>query len=339
MATVRTAQHHSSRAYLQKAPRNRGRQRRSWRRYGSQYITGYSFIAPFIIVFAIFMLLPNLLSLKLSFQQFSGFGEAKWVGLANYKTLLHYHVFWTELFNTVFYWLIHAAILVPLAFVLALLVRAKSIRGQRFWLPLIFIPQVVNVIAVTLTFKVIFATHSGILNTFLGMQLSWLQDPTLTRWVLILLLVWEGLGFWFVVFVAGLATLDPSLEEAASLDGAGVIRRSFSIVLPAIKPLVLFAVVIDAINSVRLYAEPNVLAGSGGSALADPSVATVSNLVVTNLNAASFGASAAAGWVLFIFTLVVTAVILAVYWVSDSGNLKMVHRAKHRTGHKETLGT
>jgi ABC-type sugar transport system permease subunit len=255
---------------------------------------------------------PNIESLKLSFERYSGFGKATWVGLANYRAFLSYHVFWTELWNTLFYWVVHAVILVPLALVLALIVRSPRVRGGSFWRPLIFMPQVFNLVVIALTFKVLFATNFGVINSIFGTKVAWLDNPGTARWVVVAVLVWEQLGFWFVVFLAGLATLDPALEEAASLDGAGIIRRVWSVILPTLRPVILFAIVIDAINSMALYTEPNVLTAPSGQ-LAQPSVGTLSNLVVTSLEGGDFGRSAAAGWLLFIVTIVVSCGIFGLY--------------------------
>ena len=277
-----------------------------------RYATGYAFVLPFLVMFVLFWLYPNLKALKLSFEQYSGYGNATWVGFANYRAFLSYPVFWTELWNTLFYWVVHAVILVPLALILALLVRSPRVKGGRFWRPLIFLPQVFNIVVISLTFKVLFSTNFGVINSLFGTKVPWLDDPALARWVVVALLVWEQLGFWFVVFLAGLSTLDPALEEAASIDGAGMIRRVWSIILPALRPVILFAVVIDAINSMALYTEPNVLTAPSGQ-LAQPSVGTLSNLVVTTLEGGDFGRSAAAGWLLFVVTIVVSCGIFGLY--------------------------
>jgi ABC-type sugar transport system permease subunit len=293
---------------------NKTRQLRQRRRPYTRSVTGVAFVLPFVTLFAAFVLYPNIASFKLSFESYSGYGSATWVGLANYRSFFAYHVFWTELWNTLFYWIVHAVILVPLALVLALIVRSPKIKGARYWRPLIFLPQVVNLVVVSLTFKVLFSTNFGVVNSLFSTNVPWLDNPSIARWVVVSLLVWEQLGFWFVVFLAGLATLDPALEEAASLDGAGVVRRVWHVILPALRPVILFAVVIDAIYSMALYTEPNVLTAPSGQ-LAQPSVATLSNLVVINLEGADFGRSAAAGWLLFVLTILVSCVIFGVYKV------------------------
>jgi ABC-type sugar transport system permease subunit len=290
------------------------RARRRARPPGStpQMVFGYGFIAPFIVLFAVFSAWPDIYSLILSFERYSGYGQAVPVGLANYKALLTYPAFWTEVENTLFYWVVHAVILIPIAFLLAVIVRGKMIRGKRFWKPAIFLPQVMSIIAVSLVFETLFSQKYGVINSMLGINVPWLTDFSIARWIVVLLLVWQGVGFWFVVFLAGLTGIDPAVEEAAMVDGASAFRRTVSILVPMMKNVILFAVVIDAINSMALYTQPNILTATGGS-LTVPAVGTVSNLVVGNLESGTFGESAAAGWLLFVLTILVGGVVFGAF--------------------------
>jgi ABC-type sugar transport system permease subunit len=274
-------------------------------------LKGYAFIAPFLLLFICFSAFPDVYTLVLSFQHYEGYGAATAAGLQNYDALLHYPVFWTELENTLEYWVLHAVILIPVAFVLALVVRSRSVRAKSTWRAIIFLPQVMSIVAVTLAFQVMFASPYGAINHLLGLHIAWLTDFAITKWVVVALLVWQGLGFWFVVFLSGLTSIDPAVEEAAMIDGAGVVRRAISIVAPLMKNVFLFAVVIDAITSMALYTQPTVLAASQG--VLDPSVAPLSSLVVVNLQSSSFGQSAAAGWLLFLLTIIVSVAVFGLF--------------------------
>ena len=285
----------------------RAGRRPGWSARRATGLKGYAFIAPFLVLFIFFSAFPDVYTLILSFQHYAGYGSATAAGLQNYDALLHYPVFWTELENTLEYWVLHAVILIPVAFVLALVVRSRSIRGKSAWRAIIFLPQVMSIVAVTLAFQVMFASPYGAINHLLGLHVAWLTDFAVTKWVVVALLVWQGLGFWFVVFLSGLTSIDPALEEAAMIDGAGVVRRAISIVAPLMKNVFLFAVVIDAITSMALYTQPTVLAANQG--VLDPSVAPLSSLVVVNLQSSSFGESAAAGWLLFLLTIVVSVAV------------------------------
>ena len=237
---------------------------------------------------------PAIYSLILSFYRYKGYGTATFLGFQNYRSILTYHVFWTMLGNTIFYWLAHVIPLMVFAFLLAVLVRSKLVRWKSFFKPVIFLPNVIAVVASALVFQSLFGTQYGVLNSLLGAQIPWLQDPKLTRYVVVLLLVWRGVGWWFVIFLAGLTAINTEVEEAALVDGASAWQQMRHITLPLMRNTFLFAFVMDAISSFRLFTEVNVLVGTGGG-LAPVAVAPILNLLLSNLRGAQFGMSAAVG--------------------------------------------
>lgn len=271
----------------------------------------YLFLLPFFLLFLVVTIGPYGYALILSFFRYRGYGTATFVGMENYLSVLQYHVFWTELGNTLFYWAAHALPLLIIAFLLACLVRWKFIRGAKIFKPIIFLPNILAIVAVSLVFQNLFATQYGVVNQLFHITLPWLETAALSRWVVVLLLIWRNLGFWFVIFLAGLTTISPALDEAATIDGATAWQRLRFVTLPLMRPIFFFAVLYDAITSMRLYTEPNVL--TAGGSLAQPDAAPVLNLLVTNLNAGSFGASSAVGWLLFVVTIVVAGVIFGIF--------------------------
>lgn len=122
------------------------------------------------------------------------------------------------------------------------------------------------------------------------------------KWGVVLLLVWRGFGWYFVIFLAGLSSVPDDLLEAASVDGARPWQRLWYVILPLLRPTILFAVVIDTIASLQLFTEPNLLIGSGGGNLtgAPPSAAPVMNQVIVDVTSGEYGLAAAVGWLLFI---------------------------------------
>lgn len=276
-----------------------------WSNQWRERIVPYIFISPFIFSFFVLFLGPALYSLVLSFFRYRGYGDATFIGLDNYRSLVTYHVFWTTLRNTLFYWIAHVFPLMFFAFLLAVLVRSKMIKGKGFWKPVIFLPNIVAVVASALIFQSLFGTRYGVINSLIGMEIPWLQDYNLTRWVVVLLLVWRGVGWWFVIFLAGLTAINPEVEEAALVDGATNTQRLRHVTIPLMRNTFLFAFVIDAISSLRMFAEPNVLVGIGGS-LAPNDVAPILNLLLSNLRGGRFGTSAAVGWILFFLTVTIS---------------------------------
>jgi len=267
----------------------------------------YLFITPFILFFIVLFLGPAIYSLVVSFYRYPGYGNATWLGLGNYEVLLNYQVFWTEMRNVVFYWLAHAIPMVILAFTLALVVHSKLLIHKRFFKPIIFLPQIVGIAAAAMLFQNFFGTKYGILNSMLGVQIPWLTDMALARWAVVILLVWRGMGYWFVIFLAGLTAINSEVVEAATVDGASAWQRLIYITIPLMRKTFLFVIVVDAIVTLRLFTEPNVLAGKPGT-LAGVEMAPIVNLVVDSIRSAQFGLAAATGWLLFIVVAIVSLV-------------------------------
>jgi ABC-type sugar transport system permease subunit len=142
-----------------------------------------------------------------------------------------------------------------------------------------------------------------VVNSLLGLHVDWLNDPQAGKWAVVLLLLWRGVGWYFIIFLAGLTNVPDELLEAAQLDGAGAVRRLRHVTIPMMRPIILFAVVIDAISSFQLFTEPNLLVGASGAASgtgAPPTAAPIMNQVIDNITGGQFGLSAAAGWLIFL---------------------------------------
>jgi ABC-type sugar transport system permease subunit len=258
----------------------------------------YLFVAPFLFSFVIFFLGPSAFSLGLSFFRYSGYGDAQWVGVRNYSSLLDSPSFWQSVNNTVFYWLVPMIPLLGGAFLLALFVRAKMSRWPTIYKPLLFIPQIMAPVAAALVWRVILSDR-GLLNTVFGLNVNWIADPAANKWGVAFLLIWRGIGWYFVIFLAGLTGVPEDLEEAAELDGANFVQRVRFLYIPLLRPIFLFAIVIDTISSLQLFTEPNLLIG-GAQMLAPPSAAPIMNQVITNINGGQFGLAAAVGWLMFV---------------------------------------
>ena len=269
----------------------------------------YLFIAPFLISFAVFFVFPAGYSLVLSFFKYKGYGKATFVGLNNYHSLLHYSAFWKAIGNTLFYFLVHLLPVMGFAFLFAVLLQSERIgKIRNVFKPILFLPQVVPVMASVLTFRVIFSTYTGAINQVVGLTVSWLDDPNIMRWTVVAYSVWRSTGWFMIIYLAGLTTINPSLYEAAILDGATSAQRIFYITIPMMRSIFLFAFIMDAISSFKVYTEVNVLLAGVGNA--PTHAAPIMNLVTTNMKNGNFGMSSAAGWLLFLMILVISLVEL-----------------------------
>ncbi|MFD2328018.1 carbohydrate ABC transporter permease [Cohnella sp. GCM10020058] len=266
----------------------------------------YIYILPFLVSFAAFFVYPSFYSLKLSFYRYKGYGTAQWVGWDNYSNALHYSTFWQSIGNTLFYLVGHIFPVMILSFILAVFLHGKAVRRKSVYKPLIFLPQVVTAVAGALVFQIFFSTQSGVINNWLGTEIPFLQNPALIKWPVIAFLVWRGIGWYLVIYLAGLTTINEEVNEAALIDGASAMQRLLRITIPLMKPIFLFAFMIDAIASLKIYTEPNLMLNTAGNM---PTAAMpVVNLLVNNINSGSFGMASAIGWLLFLLTLIVSAV-------------------------------
>ena len=265
----------------------------------------YLFILPFVCSFLLFFAFPAGYSLALSFYNYKGYGKAKWVGLKNYTSLLNYSAFWKAVGNTVFYFLMHLIPVMGLAFLFALLLRNEKLgRARNFFKPVLFLPQVIPVMASVLTFRVIFSTNTGAINQLFGLNVGWLEDSSVMRWSVVIYSIWRSTGWFMIIYLAGLTTISPPLYEAAILDGASFLQQTLYVTRPLMRPIFLFAFIMDAIGSVKIFTEVNVLISGTGSAPTD--AAPIMNMVTNNITNGKFGLASAAGWLLFLMILAIS---------------------------------
>jgi ABC-type sugar transport system permease subunit len=266
-------------------------------------IVPYLFISPFIVSFIILFLGPAIYSLVVSFFRYAGYGSMTWVGLYNYTATLQYRLFWIGLRNTIFYWIAHDIPMMAFAFGLALIVSSKYIQLKRFFKPVLYLPQLVTTVASALIFSSFFGLEYGVLNRILGMKIPWLIDVDLARWAVVILLVWRGVGYWFIVYLAGLTSINPEIIEASIVDGANSWKRLIYVILPLMTNTLIFAFVVDAIGSLRIFTEPNVLMAQRGG-MAPYEIAPVVNVLISSLGAGRFGQASSVGWILFLITMI-----------------------------------
>jgi ABC-type sugar transport system permease subunit len=114
-------------------------------------------------------------------------------------------------------------------------VRTKFVPFKSVIKPILFVPNIVAIVAASLVFQNLFGTEYGVINWLIGMKIPWLQDYGLARWVVVVVLVWRNVGFWFVVFLAGLTSISPEIEDAARVDGATTWQRLRFITIPLMR--------------------------------------------------------------------------------------------------------
>lgn len=241
----------------------------SWIRLLRRHSMPYLFISPFFISFLVFGLFPLVAALYLGFHKWGGMGLPEFVGLHNYQRLLTTDVFFLQsLGNTV---LLGLMCLVP-KLIIALLVAVAINSGVRqlkgFFQVAYFLPIVTSPVAVAIIFLTLYGQNAGLLNYLLvkaGLPpVRWLIEPWTVKPAITSLVVWREVGWFMVLYLAGLQSIPQELYDAASVDGASGVRAFWHITLPMLAQVIMFTVVIDIIGELQLFAEPFVLVGAKG---------------------------------------------------------------------------
>lgn len=265
------------------------------------------FLAPFLIIYACFFLTPALYSFILSFMKYKGYGEMKFVGMGNYQKLINYSVFWGSLTNTLFYLVVHAILVVVIPFLLALVIKSNAVKRKSLLRVGFFIPQITASVASIMIWKLVLGTRTGVINSLFGTSIAFLEDPGLTKWSIVFVMAWRSIGWYMVIYFAGLSTVPEDVIEAAKIDGASTFQQTMQVIIPLMKPTFVFVLFNCCVTTFKVYNEPNLLIGSATSA-APVTVAPIMNQVTNNVRNGNFGVASAAGWLIFLFIFIITTI-------------------------------
>jgi multiple sugar transport system permease protein len=268
-------------------------------------MVGLLFISPWLIGFCVFLLYPIYYTIKISFTRYTGFGEPEWIGLSNYRQMIHDDVFWTAVYNTFYYTALAVPVGVVVAMVLAIAMN-QPLPEVPIFRTIIYIPSIIPLFTLAFIYQVLMHPTQGIFNQILiwfGLpNINWFGDPAYAKLALVILAQY-GAGQAAIIFLAALKGIPGSLHEAASLDGAGVMRRFFNITLPLMTPVILYDIIL------------------GGNPPGNPAGSTMMYVLYLYVNAFRYGAlgyAAAMAWVLFLVTLALALIIFKTskWWVN-----------------------
>ncbi|HKW94311.1 MAG TPA: sugar ABC transporter permease [Methylomirabilota bacterium] len=266
--------------------------------------TAYAFLAPGLLLFAVYRLYPLLEGLRLSFTNARlGRLSQQWVGWANYARLAEDSRFHVSLWNTAFYTVASTLPILAVPLLLALALNRGALRT--LLRSVFFFPFTLSVVTVGLAWLWLLDPVVGPLNYYLralGLPArSWLADPGTAMWAIIGTTVWWVTGYYLVIYLAGLQDIPRGLYEAAALDGASGWRSFWAITLPLLRPVLLFVVVTHVIGSFQLFGQVFILTGGGPG---DATRTVVQHLYEAAFqNFFQFGAASAMAWVLFAIIL------------------------------------
>lgn len=286
---------------------------------------GLAFISPWILGFLIFTLGPVIVTLYLSSTEYRVLTPPRFIGFDNYQTLFADHTyFWPALGNTLFLFL-ELPLALALGLALALLLDQK-VKGMTFYRTALYLPSIVPYVASALLWRWLLNPEYGLINQSLrSLHISgptWLQSPLWSKPAIILADLW-GVGGSMIIYLAALQGVSPSLHEAADLDGAKGLTKLWYITIPAISPVILFNAIMGMIGTFQYFAQAFIMTdGKGG-----PDKSTLFYALQLYKNAFEnfrMGTASAMAWILFIITLVATAVLFRtsarwVFYEEDKG--------------------
>ena len=274
------------------------------------------FVAPALLVIAVFFFLPIVAALLISLTDFDIYALAdlanlRFVGFGNYLKLLQNPLFWQALGNTLYFVAAGVPLSIGASLGAALLLHSRLARFKPFFRTALFAPVVTTLVAVAVIWRYMFNTRYGLLNYALGGlgidPIDWLGDPHWAMPAIILFAVWKNFGYNMIIFLAGLQSIPEELYEAARIDGASVWRQFASVTLPMLSPVVMLVGILTIAGYFQLFAEPYVMTQGG------PLQSTVSVLYFMyeeGFKWWNLGSASAVAFVLFLLIFAVTALQL-----------------------------
>ena len=265
------------------------------------------FIAPAAVALILTMAAPMAAAVLLSLQHWNGMAPPKWAGFSNYLNLIQDETFLRALWHTAYF----TACTVILQTVLPLLIASllnSGIRGSAVFRTLYFMPVIISLAISGLLWAMLFEPNFGAVNSFLraiglgGFTQLWLADPNTVMPSVIIVSVWQSLGFYLVIFFAALQSVPSELYEAAELDGANAWSRFLHVTVPTIRPVILIVIVLNTINGIKVFDQIWVMTAGG------PNYASAT--LGTYLYAIAFGAMGASNSRLGYATAIAIVILL-----------------------------
>ena len=283
------------------------------RRKRKQALVAYSFIAPNFIGFAVFTLGPIILAFVIAFTDWDGNNAMRFVGFDNFTTIFTDDRFLSALKNTLVYSIFTVPITLAIALGLAILLNQKII-GRNFFRTVAFFPYVASLVAVAAVWNMLFTpAKGGIINQFLMnvlhmAPLKWAAAPKTVMMTIIMFSVWKNMGYYMVIYLAGLQGISEDLYEAAALDGAGAIQRFRYVTVPQLRPTTFFVTIILTINCFKVYDIVYMLAGGSNGIINKSAIVLVYYIYEEAFRNWKLGQASASAIILFLIVLIITLV-------------------------------
>lgn len=269
------------------------------------------FVGPHLLLFLIFVFLPMIYGLVISFTEWDLIGDPEWVGIENYREILFnknstfYAQFHNGLINTILFVVMNVPFSIILPLVLAVALNTKPI-GQKIFQSIFYIPTLFSISAVAIIWSQLLNKRIGIPNLF-GIETALLSNQPYAWMSIIIFSIWWGIGINMIIYQAAIAAVSKDLYESAEIDGAGSFRKFLSITLPSIKFPLLYTMVMTTIGSFNVYGQPLMLTNGGPNGSTTVLIMDIRQLAFGSGQAIA-GIASAMAVILGLFILVVSAI-------------------------------
>ncbi|PHV71976.1 sugar ABC transporter permease [Sporanaerobium hydrogeniformans] len=282
----------------------------------------YLFLAPYFLFYFSFFIYPTIYSCIISltdWDSLSGVANRKFIGLINYiKLFMSDKLFYKSLGNTFLFMFIYIPILIFGGLLLAVLLYRLN-KTSRLFQTINVLPYITTPVAIGIIFSFLFDWSTGILNTILTQAgileegINWLGSGATARLVVIILIVWKNMGYYLLIYLAGLSTIPEEISEAAMVDGANKVQVFFKITIPYLKPIIVFLILTSIISGFQLFDEPYLLFSNINSSVGGPERSCMTSMIYffdqTFRSSTKLGYGAAISYGLFLVVLVVSLIV------------------------------
>ncbi|HEX6354261.1 sugar ABC transporter permease [Actinophytocola sp.] len=272
----------------------------------------YLYIAPFFVIFGVVGLFPLLYTSYLSLfdRELLDF-EGTYIGFENYAELLADSQFWNALFNTISIFVLSSGPQVVVAVGLAALLNAR-LRMPTAWRVGILLPYVVSLVAVGIIFANLFGPNYGLINSMLELlgldRVDWQSNWFASHLAIATMVNWRWTGYNALIVLAAMKAIPKEVQEAALIDGAGAMRRFFSVTLPLLRPTLIFVVITSTIGGLQIFTEPKLfdaMPGSNNGGASNQFQTVTLYMYQTAFETQRLGYASAIAWALFLVIIVI----------------------------------
>ncbi|WP_280737659.1 MULTISPECIES: sugar ABC transporter permease [unclassified Enterococcus] len=271
-------------------------------------LMAYTFILPNFLGFFVFTLIPVAFSLVLAFMSWDSFSTPEFVGLKNFAKMLQDETFWISLKNTFLYTIGVVPLTLICSLGLAILLN-KKIRGMKFFRTAFFFPYVTSLVAIAVVWNMLFHPTMGPINQFLKLFIEnppgWTSSSDWALTAIVIVSVWRGMGYYMILYLAGLQGIPRELYEAASMDGANKWKQFANVTLPSLRSTTFFVTIMLVINCFKIFDLVQVMTAGGPGRATNVLVYQIYNEAFVKFN---FGYASAIAMVLFIIVLTITVI-------------------------------